>query len=351
MGLNLELLKQLTATPSVPGREQRIRAAIEAEIKPHVDDCTTDAMGNLIAVRKPRPKSGSATPQPIKVMLAAHMDQIGFLVKHVDKEKGWVRVNNVGGFDMRNLFARNVTLCTADGDLPAVMNPGGKPVHIASEEDRKKIPEMHEFYLDTGLSGEEAAKRIRIGDMVVLRAPFEPLGDAVTAVALDNRVGCWAVIEMLRNLEHHDCEVHAVWTVQEEVGLRGAGPAAFGVEPDIALSCDTTLCCDTPGVGEDQRVTEFGGGICLKIMDGSTITDIALVEDLERVATEHDIPHQRGVLPRGGQDGAMLQRSRAGVRTAVFACPVRYIHTTTEMAHTTDLNAYPRLLTAYLAQL
>jgi len=138
--------------------------------------------------------------------------------------------------------------------------------------------------------------------------------------------------------------------VQEEVGLRGAGPAAFGVEPDIALSCDTTLCCDTPGTPEDQQVTHFGEGVALKIMDSSTIADIGLIEDLEKVAEAKGIKCQRGVLPRGGQDGAMMQRSRAGVRTAVFACPIRHIHTVTEMAHEDDLNSYADLLAAYLEQ-
>lgn len=348
--MNLKLLKELTETPGVPGREDRIRELIKKRVKDLFDDLKTDAMGNLIGVRKPRPdgKKAKSTKKTTKVMLAAHMDQIGFLVKHVD-DKGNVRVNNVGGFDCRNLFARHVTICTGDGDLPGVMNPAGKPVHIASEEDKKKIPEIGEFYIDLGMSGEAVKKRVKIGDMVVLTAPFSENGEAVASQCLDNRVGCWALIEAIGKLKKHDCEIHAVWTVQEEVGLRGAGPAAFGVEPDIALSCDTTLCCDTPGVPDDQQVTRFGEGVCLKIMDGSTITDLKLVEALEKVASKNKIPCQRGVLPRGGQDGAMLQRSRAGARTAVFACPIRYIHTVTEMAHKTDLKSYPDLLAAYLA--
>lgn len=341
----MELLKKLCQTPGVPGREHRIRAVIENEIRSLVDEVRTDAMGNLIAVRRCRP---AGTPSK-RIMLAAHMDQIGFLVRHID-DKGYVRLNNVGGFDTRNLFARNAIVCTAEGDLPAVMNPGGKPIHMASEEEKKKIPEISDFYLDMGMDGETAKKKIRIGDMVVLEAQFKQIGPSIASQCLDNRAGCWALIRTLQQLGDHKCEIHAVWTVQEEVGLRGAGPAAFGVDPDIAISCDTTLCCDTPGVPEDQRVTEFGKGVCLKIMDSSTIADLSLVEDLERVADAKGIPHQRGLLPRGGQDGAMMQRSRSGVRTAVFACPVRYIHTVTEMAHQTDLKSYPDLLAAWLSQ-
>lgn len=344
----MDLLEQFATTPGVPGREHRIRQLIHSRIESLVDEVRTDAMGNLIAVRKPR--GGKAKGDPKKVMLAAHMDQIGFLVKFVD-DKGYVRVNAVGGFDTRNLFARNAMVCASSGeDLPAVMNPAGKPVHIASDEERKKIPEMHEFYLDLGLDGETVKEKVKIGDMVVLTAPFTRVGKAVVSQCLDNRVGCWAVVRALEKLGDHDCEVHAVWTVQEEVGLRGAGPAAFGVEPDIALSCDTTLCCDTPGTPEDQQVTHFGEGVALKIMDSSTIADIGLIEDLEKVAEAKGIKCQRGVLPRGGQDGAMMQRSRAGVRTAVFACPIRHIHTVTEMAHEDDLNSYADLLAAYLEE-
>lgn len=347
----MKLLKKLSETPGVPGREHRIRDLIAKTIKPHVDTLKTDAMGNLIAVRKPRPARGAKKPRkPLRVMLAAHMDQIGFLVRHIG-EKGDVRVINVGGFDTRNLFSRRALVCTDKGDLPGVLNPAGKPVHIASDEERKKIPEISDLYLELGLDAKTIKRKVKIGDMVVLTEPMVEVGDYVVAQALDNRAGCWAVIKALENLKTHQCEVHAVWTVQEEVGLRGAGPAAFGVEPDIGLSCDTTLACDTPGVPEDQQVTKLGEGICLKVYDSSTIPDIKLVEEIEKVARAKKITHQRGVLARGGQDGAMLQRSRTGCRTAVFACPVRNIHTVCEMSAKSDLESYHKLLTAYLASL
>ena len=347
----MELLEQLTQTPSVPGREDRIRGVIEDDItkKNLFDEIRTDAMGSLIAVRKARP-NGNAPAAPKKVMLAAHMDQIGFLVRHID-ENGFLRINPVGGFDTRNLFAGNVRVCEADGDLKGVMKPAGRPIHIATEDEKKKVPLIGEFFVDLGMSSEDVQARVKIGDMVVLDGPFYDVGDFVASQCLDNRVGCWAQIRAIENLPHHNCDIHAAWTVQEEVGLRGAMPAAFGIEPDIGISCDTTLCCKTPGVPDEDRVTVPGDGVCLHVMDSSMISDIGLIEDIEAIAKAKDIKCQRGILPRGGQDGAVIQRSRSGVRTVSFACPVKYIHTVTEMSHKDDLASYPALLTAWLKTL
>ena len=349
----MKLLETLTQTPSVPGREGRIREVIAKYVEKHqlFDELHTDAMGSLIGIRRPRPAAADqADETPKKVMLAAHMDQIGFLVSHVS-EDGYLRVNPVGGFDTRNLFARRVRVCTANEDLTGIMNPAGKPIHIASPEERKKVPEISEFFIDLGMSGEQVQERVKIGDMVVLDGPFGQAGNSVVSQCLDNRVGCWAQIRALEALEHHNCEIHAVWTVQEEVGLRGALPAAYRVEPDIGVSCDTTLCCKTPGIPEEQRVTVAGDGVCLHIMDSSAIADLGLVEQIEAVAEQRGIKCQRGILPRGGQDGAAIQRSRSGVRIAVFACPIKYIHTVTEMAHKDDLESYYRLLAAWLETL
>ncbi|MBI1313480.1 M42 family peptidase [bacterium] len=346
----MELLKTLTQTPSVPGREDRIRDVIEQSVRDLnlFDEVHIDAMGSLIGLRKARPKDGAASSgPPVKILLAAHMDQIGFLVKHISDD-GFVRVNPVGGFDTRNLFARRVRICTGSGDLPGVMNPGGRPIHIATEEEKKKVPEISEFFIDLSLPAEDVKARVRIGDMVVLDGPFEEIGSSVVSQCLDNRVGCWAQIRAIENLTHHNCDVYAAWTVQEEVGLRGAFPAAYEVDPDLAVACDTTLCCKTPGVPDEERVTVAGDGVCLHIMDSSMIGDIRLIEEIEAIASAANIKCQRGILPRGGQDGAAIQRTRRGVRTVAFACPIKYIHTVTEMAHRDDLNAYHRLLTAWL---
>ncbi len=357
----MKLLEKLALTPGVPGREHRVRKLILSEIKGLFDEVRTDAMGSLICVRKARPKSGPGSKsrkKPVRVMLAAHMDQIGFMVRHID-EKGFLRVNAVGGFDTRNLFARLVSVCPdvndPKKDLPGVMNPGGKPVHIASPEDRKKVPEIEELTIDLGIPASQVSKKVRIGDMVVLRAPFEKVGDTVVSQCMDNRIACWVAIEAVKKLAKsksggHDCEVHCVFTVQEEVGLRGAITAAYGVQPDIGIAIDTTLCCDTPGVPSELRVTEQGKGAALTVMDGASIADLSVLEAFEAVAKKAKIPNQRSILPKGGTDAAALQRAAAGTRAFTLSCPTRYIHTVTEMVHTKDLNACRDLLAAYLAQ-
>ena len=344
----MKLLEQLTQIPSVPGREDQIRAFIESFIRKEnlFDEIKIDPMGSLIGIRRARPSSAS-TNVPKRIMLAAHMDQIGFLVRHICKD-GYLRVSPVGGFDTRNLFARQVKVSTADGVLPGVMNPSGKPIHIASTEEKKKVPEITDFFVDLGLPGDDVPTKVKIGDMVVLDGPFSVVGNSVVSQCLDNRVGCWAQIRAIQNLEHHNCDIFCVWTVQEEVGLRGAVPAAYGCEPDIGIACDTTLCCKTPGVPDEERVTVAGDGVCLHVADSSMIADIKLIEEIESIAAEHNIRCQRGILARGGQDGAAIQRSRSGVRTVAFACPIKYIHTVTEMAHKDDLESYPALLSAWL---
>ncbi len=345
----MELLERLTTTPGIPGREQRIRALIEKETEGLFDETRVDAMGSLIGVRKPRVARGKKPPaEPPRVMLAAHMDQIGFMVRHID-DKGFLRLNAVGGFDPRNLFARIVTVCTERGDLPGVLNPGGRPVHIASAEDRKKIPEVGEFIVDLGLPARDVKRKVKIGDMVTLLAPTQQIGKMVTGQCLDNRVACWIAIRALQKLSRHDCEIHCVFTVQEEVGLRGAGTAAYDIRPDIGIAIDTTLCVDTPGVPSDERVTEFGAGAALTCMDSSFISDLSVLQAMEAVAKKHRIKHQRSILPRGGTDSGSMQRAGAGTRVFTLSCPTRYIHTVTESVHLDDLNACRDLLAAYLA--
>lgn len=348
--MNIDLLKRLCETAGVPGREGRVRALIAEEVKGLFDEVREDAMGNLLCVRRPRAEK-KPDGEPTRVMIPCHMDEIGFLVSLVD-DKGFIRVNAVGGFDTRNLFSRRVMVCAKDGDLLGVMNPGGRPIHIASDEDKKKIPEMKEFFIDLGLPAEEVRSKVRVGDMVVLHEPFIEIGNKVVSKALDNRVACWLGIEAARALEDlkstHGCEVHVVFTVQEEVGLRGAKTASAAVRPDLAIGIDVSLSCDTPGVPTEEAVNIQGKGAGLHVMDSSFISDAALIDELEAVAQGNDIPVQRTILARGGQDGAAAQQVGLGCKAAGLVVGTRYIHTVTEMVDKRDLKAALDLLAAWI---
>jgi putative aminopeptidase FrvX len=341
--MNLPFLKQLSEAPGVPGREERVRALIEREAKGLFDSVTTDPMGNLIATKKAK-QSGAK-----RVLLACHIDEIGFYVKHVD-DKGFVRIQNVGGFDMRNLFARRVLIQSSGGeDLIGLLNPSGRPIHIAKEEDKKKVPEMSEFSVDLCMPADDVKKKVRIGDPVTLMQSFNEIGQCVSGKCLDNRVAAFVAIEAVKKLAKDSrFEVVLAATVQEEVGCRGAGPAAYTCEPDIAIAIDTTLAVDTPGVPEDERVTKQGDGCALTIMDSLSISDRGMIDEFEAIAKKRDIPYQFSILPRGGTDAGPMQRIRGGLRAMTLSIPTRYIHTVTECIHKRDLQSAIDLLAAWL---
>jgi putative aminopeptidase FrvX len=352
---NLDLLKRLCETPGVPGREERVRALIEREIKGLFDTVVTDPMGNLICTRKPRSKAKGEKGKaggPLKVMQLCHMDEIGFYVTAID-DKGFLWMNPAGGFDTRNLFSRRVMVVASDGDYMGVMNPGGRPVHISSAKDREKIPEVKEFFVDVGLKADVVKRKFQVGDYVVMHEPAMEMGDKFVSKALDNRVACWLGIESVRKLEktkaQHTCEVVVAFTVQEEVGLRGAKTASHAVEPDIGFGIDVTLSCDTPGVPSEEAVTKQGQGFGLHLKDSSFISDFKLVGEVEQLAKKNKIPFQRTILAAGGQDGAAAQQAAAGARAVGIVVGTRYIHTVTEMIDKRDLFAARDILTAYLA--
>ena len=341
--MNTDLLRDLCETPGVPGHEERVRDLIMKQIDGLFDEVTVDPMGSLLCRRD------ADTPDAPKIMLLCHMDEIGFLVSHIS-DKGFVYLQPVGGFDPRNLFSRRVLVCTDDGDFKGVMNPGGKPVHIASPEDRKKVPELGEFFVDLGM-GAATKDVVKVGDYVVMDEPFLEMGDKFVSKALDNRIACWLGIEVMKALgdKGRGAELHVVFTCQEEVGLRGARTSSFKVQPDIGIGIDTTLACDTPGIPEQFATTTQGNGFGLHVRDSSFIADKALVREIEGIAIKNDIPYQRTMLAAGGQDGAAAQQAAAGARAVGIVVGTRYIHTVTEMIHKTDLQAAKDILVAYLA--
>ena len=342
--MNINLLRTWCETSGVPGHEHRVRDVIMSEVSGLFDQVEVDALGSLHCRRD------ATSDDAPKIMLLCHMDEIGFLVSHIT-DKGFVYLQPVGGFDPRNLFSRRVLVCTDTGDLKGVMNPAGRPIHIASPEDRKKVPEVSEFFLDLGL-GDATKDHVKIGDMVVMDEPFLEMGDKCVSKALDNRIACWLGIEAIRALgdKGRGAEIHVVFTTQEEVGLRGARTAAFKVQPDIGIGIDTTLACDTPGVPEQDRTTELGKGFGLHVRDSSFIADRGLVAKIDALATKLEIPFQRTMLRAGGQDGAAAQQAAAGARAVGIVVGTRYIHTVTEMIDKSDLDAAKRIIAAFLAE-
>ena len=342
----MELLKVLSELPGAPGREEKVREFIESRVKEYADEVHTDVMGNLICRKLPKGNPEGAK----RVMVACHMDEIAFYVKLID-EKGFIRVHNQGGFDTRNLFARRVRIQTRDGEeIFGNFNPGGRPIHIATDKDTSKIPKVPEFFIDTGLDPEELKKKVRPGDPVTLVQEFMEMGDLVSGKCLDNRVACWAGVRLLETLKETSYDLYVVFTVQEEVGLRGAITAGYEINPEISIAVDTTLAVDTPGVPGEEQITELGKGAAIKILDGYMISDKGLVDEFVELAEAKEIPHQYEVLPMGGTDGGAMQRARGGSRAITLSVPTRYIHTVTETVHRGDLKATVDLLLAYLSK-
>jgi endoglucanase len=281
-------------------------------------------------------------------MLAAHMDEIGFLVRYVE-DKGFLRLHPVGGFDGRALFAQRVHVHTRDGALRGVLNAESKPTHLLGDE-KPSAPGVEKYFVDLGLPAEAVKERVRIGDMVTMDRATEEVGDCVTSKALDDRLGLFVMIEAVRNLRAHTAEVLAVATVQEEVGLRGATPAGYALEPDVAVALDVTLAVDVPGTEERDAITRLGAGAAFKIMDGDSISDPAIVDAFRTIAEREGIAYQMEILPHGGTDAGGIQRVRAGVPSFTLSIPTRYVHTVDEMANLADIEAAYTVLARFLEQ-
>jgi endoglucanase len=343
--MNFALFKELSEAAGIPSREHNLRRIVRREMKGRVDSLETDALGNVIGFRKGR---GKGTRR--KVMIAAHMDEIGFLVKHID-DRGFLRLQPLGGFDPRQLFAQRVFVHGASGEaVRGVLVYNTKPTHLLDDHERAAAPKLDNFYVDLGLPGDEVKKLARVGDMVTLDRTLERCGRCVIGKAIDNRAGVLVLLETLQRLKKHDVDVYAVATTQEEIGLRGAGVAAYGINPDIGVALDTTLATDYPGMPEPDICTRLGKGVGIKIMDASLVCHPRLVEHMRAIAERENIPHQMEILPRGGTDGGAIQRTRAGTVSMTLSVPTRYIHTVNEMAHEDDVDATITLLTRYIEE-
>ncbi len=342
MALDIELLKRICEAPGVPGYEHRVRELVKKEVEPLVDEVHVDNMGNLCALRKGKGNK--------KAMVGAHMDEIGFMVTHID-EKGYLRFTTLGGFDPKTLTAQRVIVHGKE-DLIGVM--GTKPIHVMEEEERKKLPKTKDFFIDLGMSKEEVEKKVDVGNPVTRERELIEMGDCVNGKSIDNRISVYILIETLKKLKDappaHD--VHAVFTVQEEVGIRGASVSSLEIQPDFGFGLDTTLAFDGPGSQPHEQVTELGKGAAIKVLDASAICDPRMVEYLKQVADRHQIPWQSEVLTAGGTDTKGIQQMKAGgAISGAVSIPTRYLHQVIESADKTDIGHCIELLTQGLIEL
>lgn len=343
MNINISLLKEICEIAGAPGFEKRVRDLVIQHVTPLVDEVTIDNIGNVIAIKRSK-----QNPEGKRVMVAAHMDEIGFIVTHID-DNGFVRFHTLGGFDPKTLTAQRV-IVHGKMDLVGVM--GSKPIHVMSAEERTKLPKTTDFFIDLGMSKEEVEKYVKVGDPVTRNRELIEMGDCVNCKSIDNRVAVYILIEALRELENPAYDVYATFTVQEEVGLRGANVAAHGINPDFGIALDTTIAFDVPGAQPHEKVTELGKGAAIKIMDAMTICDYRMVEFMKQTADKAQISWQPEILVAGGTDTAGVQRmGKQGAIAGAISIPTRHLHQVIEMAHKKDIADSIALLKVCLEQM
>jgi endoglucanase len=334
--MNLDLLRRLTAAPGIAGFEGRVREIVREEIAALVDEVRVDRLGNLIATKR-----GSGGPT---ILIAAHMDEIGFLVRHVDAD-GFLRLQPVGSFDPRVLLAQRVIVHTRKGDRVAgVIETTAEPLHFGPPKEPRAA--MGDLFVDVG----PEVAIIEIGDMVTLDRELVATDARVTSRALDDRLGLYVMIEAMRRLADPVSTVVAVATTQEEVGSRGAVVAGYAIDPEICIALDLTVANDIPGSRPEEQVTRLGEGPAIKVFDTTQISHPGIVRHLREVAEARGIPYQLEVLNHGGTDASLIQRLRAGVAVATLSIPARYIHTVNETVAIEDVERSVELLAGWLAE-
>ena len=327
-----KLLQQLTETFGPSGYEDNVRAVVRAEVESLADEIKVDALGNLIARRKPAKSSGDTK----KIMIAAHMDEIGLIVSHVD-DQGFVRFSPLGG-----VFRRYVL-----GGRVRFLNGTQGVIGFDRLDNINELPTLDKVYIDVGATGKKDCP-VKIGDVAAFERPFTEMGGRLVAKSLDDRVGVLVAIETLRALKGKSTahDLYFVFTTQEEVGTRGAGTSAYGVDPDVGIAVDVTPTGDTPNALKMEMA--LGNGPCIKFQDVGAISDPRVVKWMINVAEKNKIPYQREVLLLGGTDARAIQVARAGVPSGCISIPVRYVHSPSEMVDYADVQNTVKLLTAVL---
>jgi len=339
-----ENLEKLSNACGVAGRENEVRELMIQLMKPYADEIVVDKLENVIAIKKGK------SPAP-KIMLAAHMDEVGLMVKTITKE-GFLQFTKTGGIDDRILPAQKVTIFSRKRAFPGII--GSKPPHIQKEDERKKVMAFDELFIDIGAESKEDALAlgVAVGDPVGFDIKYVQLGrDVVMGKAFDNRAGCVAMIETLKMLEKTDYTVCAVGTVQEEVGLRGAATAAFGVDPDLAIALDVTVAGDTPGIREFDTSTKIGKGPALSISDSGLITHPKVLRWLLDSAEEEKIPYQIEAGLMGSTDAARIYLTRQGIPSGNISIATRYIHSPVSVLCLKDIENAAKLTVAAIQRI
>lgn len=339
-----DLLKKLADAPGVSGFEDEIRDIMINELKDSVDHIEVDNLGNLIATR-------NGAPNGKKIMLAAHMDEIGLMVRYIDKN-GFIKFSKIGGINDQMLLNQEVSIHTSNGIVTGVI--GSKPPHRMKEAERKKIVEYEDMFIDIGACDkEEAEKIVKLGDTITINQEFTKLGTLYKGKALDNRIGCAVLIEVMRKAEGN-ATIYGVGTVQEEVGLKGAKTAAYKLNPDMALALDVTISGDHPGIKEEEAPSKTGKGPAIILADASgrgIITHPEIKELLISVADEEGIPYQLEVSDGGTTDATAIHLTREGIPTGVISPPTRYIHTPVSVVSLEDIENAAKLILAVLKRI
>ena len=339
--INVPLLASICEIAGAPGFEQRVRTLVIEQLKDVVDEYSIDNMGNLTTIIR-----GKSSDK--KVMIAAHMDEIGFIVTHID-DHGFVRFHTLGGFDPKTLTAQRVII-HGKKDLIGVM--GSKPIHVMTAAERTKVPKTTDYFIDLGMPKAEVMKFISVGDSITRQRELIEMGDCVNCKSIDNRVSVFILIETLKQLKNCPYDVYGVFTVQEEVGIRGAQVATLAIQPDFGFGLDTTIAYDVPGASAHEKITELGKGAAIKIMDSQTICDYRMVRYMKELAEKKNITTQVEILPAGGTDTMGIQRFTPGGSIAgAVSIPTRHIHQVIEMAHKEDILQSIDLLSACIENL
>jgi endoglucanase len=324
------LIQKLVEIPSPSGYESQIRSAIRAEIEKNADEIKVDALGNLIA------RKGQGSKDGLKVMLSAHIDEIGIIATHVD-ENGFVRFTTIGGVRPLNCVGGRVRF----------LNGRIGVIGVERAEDASKIPAIEQMFIDLGFTSRKDAT-VKVGDIAAFERPFTDLGSRLISKAMDDRIGVAVLVETLHQLKDSPHQLFFVFSTQEEVGLRGATTAAFGIDPDLGLAVDVTGSGDTPK-GAKMEVS-LGKGPAIKVRDGGMLSDPRVVDWMVRTAEKAKIPYQLEVLEGGTTDARAIQVARAGVPVGCLSIPTRYIHSPSEMVDFNDVQNAVRLTLALLSQ-